>query len=90
VREIFGNPFRPPPTTDNWPAAVSQLADAMYEGEPCHDVLRDALLDAGFPDLADHFAQPEQAHPKGCWVVDLILKKKDVPETFLFPFSRFK
>jgi hypothetical protein len=34
--------------------------------------LHDALLEAGHPDLAAHF-QAEQWHPKGCWVVDLLL-----------------
>jgi hypothetical protein len=33
------------------------------------------LLDAGHPELADHF-HTDQSHPKGCWAVDLILGKK--------------
>lgn len=74
VRHIFGNPFRPAPAPESWPAAVTQLADAIYNGEGCGFALHDALLDAGHPDLAEHF-RDEQAHPKGCWVVDLLLGK---------------
>ncbi len=35
----------------------------------------DALLEAGHAELAEHF-QKESWHPKGCWVVDLVLGKK--------------
>jgi hypothetical protein len=46
----------------------------MYSGEDCSFALRDALLEAGHPELAEHFTK-EQWHPKGCWVVDTILAK---------------
>jgi hypothetical protein len=36
--------------------------------------LHDALLEAGHPELAEHFQQ-EQWHPKGCFALDLILGK---------------
>jgi hypothetical protein len=46
----------------------------MYAGEACHFALHDALLEAGHPELAEHFRE-EKDHPKGCWVVDLIVGK---------------
>lgn len=72
IREVFGNPFRPYPAPDHWPSHVIQLANAIYNGDDCGFALADALLEAGHPELADHFRQ-EQSHPKGCWVVDLVL-----------------
>lgn len=75
LRHIIGNPFRPYPAPDRWPSTVVQLATALYNGEDCGFALHDALLEAGHPDLADHFRQ-EQPHPKGCWVVDLVLGKE--------------
>ena len=74
LRHIIGNPFRPYPAPASVPEAVLQLADALYNGEDCGFALHDALLETGHPDLADHFRQ-EQHHPKGCWVLDLILDK---------------
>ncbi|MBY0522806.1 MAG: hypothetical protein K2R98_05390 [Gemmataceae bacterium] len=74
LRHIIGDPFQPYPAPASWPSAVIQLADAFANGQDCGFALHDALLDAGHPDLADHFRQ-EQAHPKGCWVLDLILGK---------------
>lgn len=74
LRHIIGNPFRPSPHPGQWPAAVVQLANALYQGSDCVFALHDALLDAAHPELAEHFRQ-EQAHPKGCWAVDLILGK---------------
>jgi len=75
LRHIFGNPLRAFPTPDHWPATITQLADALYHGEDCGFALHDALLDAGHSDLAQHFRY-EQAHPKGCWAVDLLLGKE--------------
>src|SRR5262249_4317520 len=74
VRHIFGNPFHPYLAPPSWPAAVVSLAEAVYNGADGAFALHDALLDAGQPDLAEHF-QAEQWHPKGCWVVDLLLGK---------------
>lgn len=75
LRHIIGNPFRPYPVPAHWPAAVVQLAESLYNGTDCGFALHDALLEAGHTELAEHFAK-EQWHPKGCWVVDLILGKK--------------
>ena len=58
-----------------WPATVVQLADALYHGEDCSFALHDALLEAGNPDLADHFDQGTR-HSMMCWVLDLLLGKK--------------
>jgi hypothetical protein len=74
LRCIFGNPFRSYPAPDSWPATVVQLANALYNGKDCGFALHDALLEAGHPELADHFRQ-EQHHPKGCWALDLVLGK---------------
>ena len=54
---------------------VVQLAESLYAGQDCAFALHDALLEAGHAELAEHFRE-ERSHPKGCWVVDLILGKK--------------
>jgi len=74
LRHIVGNPFRPYPATPSWPSTVVKLAESLYAGEDCSFALHDALLEAGHPELAEHFAK-EQWHPKGCWVVDTLLGK---------------
>jgi hypothetical protein len=73
LRHIVGNPFRPYPAPSSWPASVVKLAEAMSAGEDCSFALHDALLEAGLPELAEHFR--EQDHPKGCWVLDVLLDK---------------
>ena len=75
LRHIVGNPFRPYAVPSFWPSTVVQLAVALYHGENCGFALHDALLKSWHPDLADHFRQ-EQHHPKGCWIVDLLLGKE--------------
>jgi len=72
-RHILGNPFRPYPAPPSWSSTVVKLAEAMYAGEDCSFAVHDALLEAGYPELAEHFR--EKDHPKGCWVVDLVLGK---------------
>ena len=67
VRHIIGNPFHPYPAPSSWPTSIVQLADALYNGQDCGFALHDALLEAGHPELAEHF-QKEAWHPKGCWV----------------------
>jgi len=74
LRHIFGTPFRPYPAPSSWPAPVAKLAEALYAGEDCSFALHDGLLEAGHPELAEHFKEKE--HPKGCWVVDLVLGKE--------------
>jgi hypothetical protein len=74
LRHIFGNPFRPYPAPVTWPSTVVQLAESLYNGQDCAFALHDALLEAGHAELAEHFRE-EKSHPKGCWVVDLVLGK---------------
>lgn len=75
LRHIIGNPFRPFPAPPALPAAVVQLAAALEAGAPVAFALRDALLEAGQTDLAEHFAG-EEPHPRGCWALDLLLGKE--------------
>jgi len=74
LRHIIGNPLRPYPAPPSWPSAVIELAEATYAGEDCSFALHDALLEAGHPELAEHFKDKD--HPKGCFAVDLILGKR--------------
>jgi hypothetical protein len=81
VRDIFGNPFQPPPRIDPaWLARndgiVQKLAEAIYEGRSFDrlPVLADALEEAGCddPELLGHLRGPGP-HVKGCWALDLVL-----------------
>lgn len=74
LRHIIGNPFQPSQPPPSWPATVISLAQSLDDQESVHFALHDALLDAGYPDLAEHFK--ESYHPKGCWALDVILGKK--------------
>lgn len=73
VREIFGNPFRAYTGPTHWKTVAVTLAEALYAGEDCAFALHDALLESGHAELAEHLQTPW--HPKGCWVVDLLLGK---------------
>jgi hypothetical protein len=75
LRHVLGNPFRPYPAPASWPALVVDLAQQLYDGADVRLVLHDALLDAGHAELAGHF-RAEAWHPKGCWVLDLVLRRK--------------
>lgn len=80
LRDIFGNPFRPPTADPAWlTATVVTLAQAIYE-ERAFDrlpILADALEDAGCAnqDVLDHCRQPGE-HVRGCWALDLIMGKE--------------
>lgn len=76
LHHIVGNPFRPYPAPPVWPAAVVSLAQAMYNGDSVSFALYDALLEAGHPDLAEHFKDATASHPKGCFALDIILGKQ--------------
>jgi hypothetical protein len=80
LRHIMGNPYKPYPAPASWPSAVVQLATSLYEGQQCRLPLSDALEEAGHPELAEHFRK-EEWHPKGCWVLDLILNKQRTDAT---------
>jgi hypothetical protein len=71
VREIFGNPFRPPPKR-KFPAEVRGLAQACYDDHAHYPVLADALDDLG-EEAAAHCRL--SGHVRGCHVVDWILGK---------------
>jgi hypothetical protein len=83
VRELFGNPFRPPVIEPNWLAwngeIVSRLARAIYEERHFADmpILADALEEAGCAneDILGHCRRPGE-HVRGCWVLDAILAKE--------------
>jgi hypothetical protein len=75
LRHVAGNPYRRPPALQSSSAAVVRLAQAAYEQQRVQFALHDALLDAGHADLAAHFRDPAEWHPKGCWALDLILGK---------------
>ena len=77
LRDILGNPFRPPPVSPFWQTTtVKAVAEAIYN-ERAFDrlpILADALEDAGCQDadILGHCRQPGE-HARGCWVVDLLL-----------------
>jgi hypothetical protein len=77
LRELFGNPFRPPPAGGPWltPAARA-LARGLYDARDfaALPVLADALEDAGCDDLAllTHLRGPGP-HFLGCWALDRVL-----------------
>jgi hypothetical protein len=74
LREIVGNPFQAVAAPSWWPSSVSELAEAIYQGDECAFALHDALLEAGHVELAEHFRQ--ERHPRGCWAIDCILGKQ--------------
>jgi hypothetical protein len=69
--ELTGDPFRPAAAPEGLPAAVRQLAEALYAGEDCTFALHDALEEAGHGELAEHFLSAD--HPRGCWALDALL-----------------
>lgn len=79
IRDIFGNPFRPVAISQAWlsPEAV-KLAQSLYDerGFDRLSLLADELEKAGCQETAilDHCRQIGP-HVRGCWVVDLVLKK---------------
>jgi hypothetical protein len=82
LRDILGNPFRPPvidPLWAHWNGdTVFRLAQAIYAGRRFEDlpVLADALEEAGCqePALLAH-CRGGGEHFRGCWVVDAVLAK---------------
>jgi hypothetical protein len=81
LREIFGNPFRPVNFSSEWRTDTTvSLASQMYESREfsAMPILADALQDAGCDseDILSHCRDANQAHVRGCWVVDLVLGKE--------------
>jgi hypothetical protein len=83
VREVFGNPFRPPQIEPAWVSwgngAAVALARVIYDNNQFEDMpyLGDALEDAGCADerMLGHCRTPG-GHARGCWVLDLLLVKE--------------
>src|SRR5262249_61550371 len=84
LRDLFGNPFRPPPAAGpGWATAdravVALMAQAIYDEHPFGGlpVLADALEEAGCGDAAvlGH-CRGGGEHARGCWVLDLLLGKR--------------
>jgi hypothetical protein len=85
ARDIFGNPWRPPPPTFDpaWRAwndsAPLKLAQGIDEDRLCDrlPVLADALEEAGCADtdLLSHL-RSGGPHFRGCWALDLVLGKQ--------------
>lgn len=79
LRCIFGNPFRPANANSRWltPTVVA-VAQGVYEDRAFDrlPILADALEESGCTDasILDH-CRATTPHVRGCWVVDLLLKK---------------
>jgi hypothetical protein len=86
LRDLFGPlPFRTPAFDPGWLAwndeCVKKLATTTYDGREFTSermgVLADALEEAGCSneELLHHLRQQDQVHCRGCWGIDLLLKK---------------
>lgn len=75
LRDIIGNPFRPAAPVTLTSIRPVALAHDVYEGKSNHELLRQALGEAGYKELAEHFGD-NRVHPKGCWALDAILNKR--------------
>ena len=91
LRDIFGNPFRPPPPVKvawlSWgDSTIRRLAETLYQERSLPDghldsqrlaVLADALEDAGCmdPDILNHL-RGNGVHVRGCFVIDLLTGKE--------------
>jgi hypothetical protein len=87
LREIVGNPFRPPRFDPNWrTSTVKQLAEGIFDDRAFDrlPILADALLDADCDEEAIlrhcrgtelHVKETREPvhHVRGCWVIELIL-----------------
>jgi hypothetical protein len=76
--DILGNPFRPVALAPSWQTdTVLALARRVYDAREfsAMPILADALQDAGCDNatILDHCRDPQPAHARGCWVVDLVL-----------------
>lgn len=82
LREVLGNPARPPAFRHAWLYANGGVARRLVEAALAEQdygvlpVLADALEDAGCAEAAllDHCRQA-RPHARGCWVVDLLTGK---------------
>jgi hypothetical protein len=78
-REIFGNPFRPVAFESRWQISTVDFARAIYHEKSFErmPILAETLMAAGCDngEILAH-CRSEGPHVRGCWVVDLILRKK--------------
>ena len=82
IRECFGNPYDSRTANAAWLAwsdgAIRKLAQAIYDARAFNrlPLLADALEDAGCTDadILSHCRSGGE-HVRGCWVVDLLLRK---------------
>jgi hypothetical protein len=84
LREIVGNPFKPPRFEDSWrTTTAAQLAQGIFD-ERAFDrtiILADALLDADCDEEAvlrhlrgtELGVKEQPTHVRGCWVIELVL-----------------
>jgi len=80
IRDIFGDPFHPPPTNPPWLGrshdALLKLARSIYDNRDFDRLpdLANALEDAGCKNatVLEHCRQPGP-HVRGCCVLDLVL-----------------
>ena len=80
LRDMIGNPFRPIAFNPVWLTPnVIELAQAIYDDRAFDRMpeLADALHEAGCAcdEILSHCRRPGP-HVRGCWVVDLILRKE--------------
>jgi hypothetical protein len=82
LRELFGNPFRPPEIEPVWltwnDGFIPEQARLIYDERAFErlPILGDALEDAGCTDTdtLNHCRLPAE-HVRGCWLVDALLAK---------------
>ena len=85
IRDIFGNPFRPAVWEGRWKtSSIISLAQAAYDERALPSghldntrlgILSDALEEAGATgEILTHLRSPGP-HVRGCWPVDLALRK---------------
>lgn len=84
LRDLIGNPFRSrPAVVPSWldwsDGVVVELAESIYQ-ESAFDrmgILADALEEAGcdHADILNHCRRSGK-HARGCWVIDLVLKRE--------------
>jgi hypothetical protein len=80
ARDIFGNPFRSVAFSPAWRTNTAVLlARQMHDSREfsAMPILADALQDAGCDSdaILSHCRDTNQAHVRGCWVVDQVLGK---------------
>jgi hypothetical protein len=86
IRDLFGNPFRALPAVSpecqTWnDGAVVKIATAVYADRAFEHlpILADALEEVSCdqPELIEHL-RTDGPHARGCWAVDVVLRKRDV------------